>query len=68
VTSSLPAELSNASDFSRSSIEARINAGYQDATPRKSVASTHPGSGSEQPGATRNPPPQALPDPKNHIQ
>jgi len=31
VTSSLPAELSNASDFSRSSIEARIEAGYQDA-------------------------------------
>jgi NTE family protein len=31
VTSSLPAELSNASDFSRSSIEARIQAGYDDA-------------------------------------
>ena len=31
VTSSLPPELSNAGDFSRSSIEARIRAGYQDA-------------------------------------
>ena len=31
VTSSLPAELSNASDFSRPSIEARIQAGYEDA-------------------------------------
>ena len=31
VTSSLPAELSNAGDFSRSSIAARINAGYDDA-------------------------------------
>ena len=31
VTSSLPAELSNASDFSRSSVEARIQAGYEDA-------------------------------------
>lgn len=31
VTSSLPPELSNASDFSRSSIEARIEAGYDDA-------------------------------------
>ena len=31
VTSSLPAELSNAADFSRSSIEARIDAGYHDA-------------------------------------
>jgi NTE family protein len=31
VTSSLPAQLSNAADFSRSSIEARIQAGYHDA-------------------------------------
>jgi NTE family protein len=31
VTSSLAAELSNASDFSRSSVEARIQAGYDDA-------------------------------------
>ena len=31
VTSSLPPELSNAGDFSRSSIEARIRAGYADA-------------------------------------
>jgi predicted acylesterase/phospholipase RssA len=31
VTSSLPPELSNASDFSRSTIEARIQAGYDDA-------------------------------------
>src|SRR3954454_11603827 len=31
VTSSLPPELSNAGDFSHSSIEARIQAGYQDA-------------------------------------
>jgi hypothetical protein len=31
VTSSLPAELSNASDFSRSSVEARIQAGSDDA-------------------------------------
>ena len=31
VTSNLPPELSNAGDFSRSSIEARIRAGYQDA-------------------------------------
>jgi NTE family protein len=31
VTSSLPAELSNAADFSRSSIEARIQAGHDDA-------------------------------------
>jgi NTE family protein len=31
VTSSLRAELSNASDFSRGSIEARIDAGYRDA-------------------------------------
>ena len=31
VTSSLPPELSNAGDFSRSSIEARIRAGYEDA-------------------------------------
>jgi predicted acylesterase/phospholipase RssA len=31
VTSSLPAELSHASDFSRSSVEARIRAGYADA-------------------------------------
>ena len=31
VTSSLPAELSNASDFSRSSVEARIQAGSEDA-------------------------------------
>ena len=31
VTSSLPPELSNAADFSRSSIEARIQAGYDDA-------------------------------------
>lgn len=32
VTSGLPPELSNAGDFSRSSIEARIEAGYEDAT------------------------------------
>jgi NTE family protein len=32
VTSNLPPLLSNASDFSRTSIEARIQAGYQDAT------------------------------------
>ena len=31
VTSNLPPQLSNAGDFSRSSIEARIRAGYQDA-------------------------------------
>jgi NTE family protein len=31
VTSSLPPELSNASDFSRASVEARIQAGYDDA-------------------------------------
>ena len=31
VTSSLPAELSSASDFSRHSIEARVQAGYEDA-------------------------------------
>jgi hypothetical protein len=31
VTSNLPPQLSNASDFSRASIEARIRAGYQDA-------------------------------------
>jgi hypothetical protein len=31
VTSNLPPELSNAADFSRTSIEARIRAGYQDA-------------------------------------
>ncbi len=31
VTSSLPDELSNATDFSRSTIEARIQAGYEDA-------------------------------------
>ena len=31
VTSSLPAELSNAADFSRASIAARIQAGYDDA-------------------------------------
>ena len=31
VTSSLSPELSNAGDFSRSSIEARIGAGYEDA-------------------------------------
>jgi predicted acylesterase/phospholipase RssA len=31
VTSSLPPELSNASDFSRTSVEARIQAGYDDA-------------------------------------
>ena len=31
VTSSLPAKLSNAADFSRSSIEARIKAGHDDA-------------------------------------
>ena len=31
VTSNLPPELSNAGDFSRSSIEARIRAGYEDA-------------------------------------
>jgi NTE family protein len=31
VTSSLPAELSNAGDFSRRSIEARVQAGYEDA-------------------------------------
>lgn len=31
VTSNLPAKLSNAADFSRSSIEARIEAGYHDA-------------------------------------
>jgi predicted acylesterase/phospholipase RssA len=31
VTSSLPPQLSNAGDFSRSSIEARIRAGYEDA-------------------------------------
>jgi hypothetical protein len=31
VTSNLPPQLSNASDFSRASIEARIQAGYQDA-------------------------------------
>jgi len=31
VTSSLPPELSNAGDFSRSSVEARIQAGYNDA-------------------------------------
>jgi hypothetical protein len=31
VTSGLPPALSNASDFSRSSIEARIQAGYDDA-------------------------------------
>ena len=34
VTSSLPPELSNAGDSSRSSIEARIRAGYQDAMPQ----------------------------------
>ena len=31
VTASLPAELSNASDFSRSSVEARIQVGHEDA-------------------------------------
>jgi NTE family protein len=31
VTSSLPPELSNAGDFSRTSVEARIQAGYDDA-------------------------------------
>ena len=31
VTSRLPPELSNAGDFSRTSIEARIQCGYQDA-------------------------------------
>jgi predicted acylesterase/phospholipase RssA len=31
ITSSLPPELSNASDFSRTSVEARIQAGYDDA-------------------------------------
>jgi predicted acylesterase/phospholipase RssA len=31
VTSSLPVELSNASDFSRGSIQARVQAGYEDA-------------------------------------
>jgi hypothetical protein len=31
LTSSLPPELSKASDFSRASIEARIRAGYDDA-------------------------------------
>jgi hypothetical protein len=31
VTSSLPAALSNASDFSRASVEGRIQAGYDDA-------------------------------------
>ncbi|MDQ3973325.1 MAG: hypothetical protein M3276_03140, partial [Actinomycetota bacterium] len=32
VTAGLPDELSKASDFSRASIEARIQAGYDDAT------------------------------------
>ena len=31
MTSNLPPQLSNAGDFSRASIEARIRAGYQDA-------------------------------------
>ena len=38
VTSSLPPELSNASDFSRTSVEARIQAGYDDAIARASPA------------------------------
>jgi predicted acylesterase/phospholipase RssA len=40
VTSSLPPELSNASDFSRASIEARIQAGYDDAV-AQGIGSPH---------------------------
>jgi NTE family protein len=40
VTSSLPPELSNAGDFSRSSVEARIQAGYDDAV-AQGIASPH---------------------------
>jgi NTE family protein len=43
VTSSLPAELSNASDFSRHSIEARIQAGYDDAVAQGIGDPTGPG-------------------------
>src|SRR5215212_10074946 len=43
VTSSIPAELSNASDFSRPSIEARIQAGYDDAVAQGIGDPTGPG-------------------------
>src|SRR3954470_8567304 len=43
VTSSLPAELSNASDFSRHSIEARLEAGHKDPVARGSGRVDSPG-------------------------
>ena len=43
VTSSLPPGLSNASDFSRTSIEARIQAGYDDAMAQGIGAVSSPG-------------------------
>jgi hypothetical protein len=57
VTSSLPPELSNAGDFSRSSIEARIRAGYEDAMNQASVTSTprDSGSGRRRPTSNRSP-------------
>src|SRR3954453_133175 len=52
VTSSLPAELSNASDFSRHSIEARIQAGYDDAVAQGIGDPSAPGLRSGFTGAT----------------
>jgi NTE family protein len=43
VTSSLPRELSNAGDFSRTSVEARIRAGYDDAIAQGIGSPTAPG-------------------------
>ena len=43
VTSSLPPELSNASDFSRASVEARIQAGYDDALAQGIASPESPG-------------------------
>jgi NTE family protein len=68
VTSRLPAELSNASDFSRHSIEARIKAGYKDAiaqgigridSPGLRSGSTGAGSGPEI-SAARNSPSEVI--------
>lgn len=55
VTSSLPADLSNASDFSASSIEARIQAGYDDAVEQGIGRFDAPGLrfGVESPGSQR---------------
>jgi NTE family protein len=63
VTSNLPPELSNAADFSHTSIEARIQAGYDDATAQGIGQVNAPGLRF---GVTRPTQPPAAPRPTRH--